>query len=182
MFNGPRPDIVKLNRFCQLNASIENVVSSSLTNVILSSLVIMCFLLHGNHIAYCCNLSGGVALIVWITTNGMCAKNKNICIWRQQAIIEWSRWSDLGEWPVIMLVNLVNSWLCLLTVTTRVISSGDLYCCFLPRCEVAHMPLGISDRNTTTFCTTCSYWRHFETDRQLLLPWKRNLEAYLCGR
>jgi len=34
-----------------------------------------------------------------------------------------------------MLVNLVNSWLCLLTVTTRVISSGDLYCCLLPRCE-----------------------------------------------
>ena len=84
---------------------------------------------------YCCNLSGGVALIVWFTTNGMCAKNKNICMWREQAIIEWSRWSDLGEWPLIMLVNLVNSWLCLLTVTTRVISSGDLYCCLLPRCE-----------------------------------------------
>jgi len=27
----------------------------------------------------CCNLSGGVALIVWFTTNGMCAKNK-ICM------------------------------------------------------------------------------------------------------
>jgi len=40
---------------------------------------------------YCCNLSGGVALIVWFTTNGMCAKNKNICMWREQAIIEWSR-------------------------------------------------------------------------------------------
>jgi len=25
-----------------------------------------------------CNLSGGAALIVWFTTNGMCAKNKNI--------------------------------------------------------------------------------------------------------
>ena len=71
---------------------------------------------------YYCNLSGGVALIVWFTTNGMCAKNINICMWREQAIIEWSQWSDLGEWPLIMLVNLVNSWLCLLTVTTRVIS------------------------------------------------------------
>ena len=70
----------------------------------------------------CCNLSGGVALIVWFTMNGMCAKNINICMWREQAIIEWSQWSDLGEWPLIMLVNLVNSWLCLLTVTTRVIS------------------------------------------------------------
>jgi len=27
---------------------------------------------------YCCNLSGGVALIVWFTTNGMCAKNNTI--------------------------------------------------------------------------------------------------------
>ena len=59
-----------------------------------------------------------------------------LCMWREQAIIEWSRWSDLGEWPLTMLVNLVNSWLCLRTVTTRVISSGDLYCCLLPRCEV----------------------------------------------
>jgi len=39
---------------------------------------------------YCCNLSGGVALIVWFTMNGMCAKNKNIYAWRGQAIIEWS--------------------------------------------------------------------------------------------
>jgi len=83
----------------------------------------------------CCNLSGGVALIVWFTTNGMCAKNKNIFMWPEHAIIEWSRWSDLGEWPLMMLVNLVNSWLCLLMVTTRVISSGDLYCCLLPRCK-----------------------------------------------
>jgi len=83
----------------------------------------------------CCNLSSGVALIVWFTTNEMCVKNKNICMWREQAIIEWSWWSDLGEWSLIMLVNLVNSWLCLRTVTTRVISSGDLYCCLLPRCE-----------------------------------------------
>jgi len=27
---------------------------------------------------YCCNLSGGVALIVWFTTNGMCVKNNTI--------------------------------------------------------------------------------------------------------
>ena len=27
---------------------------------------------------YCCNLSGGVALIMWFTTNGMCVKNKTI--------------------------------------------------------------------------------------------------------
>ena len=34
-----------------------------------------------------------------------------------------------------MHVNLVNSWLYVLTVTTRVISSGDLYRCLLPQCE-----------------------------------------------
>jgi len=27
---------------------------------------------------YCCNLSGGFALIVWFTTNGMCVKNNTI--------------------------------------------------------------------------------------------------------
>jgi len=37
---------------------------------------------------YCCNLSGGVALIVCFTTNGMCAKNNNIYMWPEQAIIE----------------------------------------------------------------------------------------------
>jgi len=40
---------------------------------------------------YCCNLSGSVALIVWFTTNGMCAKNKNICMWCKQATTKWSR-------------------------------------------------------------------------------------------
>jgi len=39
----------------------------------------------------CCNLSGGVALIVWFTTNRICANNKSIYVWREQAIIEWSR-------------------------------------------------------------------------------------------
>ena len=32
---------------------------------------------------YCCNLSGGVALIVWFTTNRMCGKNNTIiCVAR----------------------------------------------------------------------------------------------------
>jgi len=39
----------------------------------------------------CCNLSGGVALNVCFTTNGMCAKNNNTYMWREQAVIEWSR-------------------------------------------------------------------------------------------
>jgi len=55
----------------------------------------------------------GVALNVRFTTNGMCAKNnihRAIYMWHKQAIIEWSRWSDLGECPLIMLMKLVNSW------------------------------------------------------------------------
>jgi len=32
----------------------------------------------GLSLKYCCNLSGGVALIVWFTTNGMCVKNNTI--------------------------------------------------------------------------------------------------------
>jgi len=35
----------------------------------------------------CCNLSGGVALIVGFTTKGICVKNNNIYAWREQAII-----------------------------------------------------------------------------------------------
>jgi len=31
-------------------------------------------------------------------------------MWRKQAIIEWSWWSDLGELPFVMLVKLANSW------------------------------------------------------------------------
>ena len=46
----------------------------------------------------CCNLSVGVALNVWFTTNGMCAKNNtHIYLWREQAIIEWL-------WHVISIV------------------------------------------------------------------------------
>jgi len=39
------------------------------------------FLDKGNE-QCCCNLSGGVALIVWFSTNGMCGKNNTICVAR----------------------------------------------------------------------------------------------------
>ena len=65
----------------------------------------------------CCSLSSGVALIVWFTTNGMCAKNKNIYAWHEQAIIR-----DCNAWSLLLLAAAVRSF--------------------------AHMPLGISDRNT----------------------------------
>ena len=44
----------------------------------------------GSGYRYCCNLSVDIALIMWFTTNGMCAINNNIYTWREQAIIEWS--------------------------------------------------------------------------------------------
>ena len=40
---------------------------------------------------YCCNLTGCVTLNVWFTTYGLCAKNNNKYMWREQAIIESSR-------------------------------------------------------------------------------------------
>jgi len=40
---------------------------------------------------HCCNLSVGVALNVWFTTNGMYAKNNTTYMWREQATIEWLR-------------------------------------------------------------------------------------------
>jgi len=35
-----------------------------------------------------CNLSAGVTLNARFITNGMCAKNNTIYVWREQAIIE----------------------------------------------------------------------------------------------
>jgi len=51
------------------------------------SYMIDLWVLHHYH---CCNLSGGVALNVLFITNGICAKNNNMYMWREQAIIEWS--------------------------------------------------------------------------------------------
>ena len=49
------------------------------------------------------NFSIGVALNVWFTTNGMCAKNNtHIYMWCEQAIIEWS-------WHVISIVACCHS-------------------------------------------------------------------------
>ena len=39
----------------------------------------------------CCNLSIGLALNVWFTTNGMCAKKNTRYMWGEQAIIDWLR-------------------------------------------------------------------------------------------
>jgi len=53
----------------------------------------------------CCNLSGGVALIVWFTTNGMCVKNNT---------------------PFIYVARTSNN---------RVTMACELYCRLLPQCK-----------------------------------------------
>jgi len=76
----------------------------------------------------CYNLSVGVALNIWFTTTGMCAKNNTTYMWREQATIEWS-------WRVISGdTNDVNDWT-QQQRTRRVIAAHDLYYCFLPQCE-----------------------------------------------
>ena len=70
------------------------------------------------YLEYCCNLSGGVALIVWFTTNGMCAKNNTIIYVRRASNSK----RDCDAWSLLLLAATVRSF--------------------------AHMLLGISDRNS----------------------------------
>ena len=56
----------------------------------------------GNKRGCCCNHSVGVALNVWFTMNGTCAKKNTTYMWREQAIIEWS-------WHVISIVACCHS-------------------------------------------------------------------------
>ena len=79
-------------------------------------------------------------------------------MWREKAIIEWSRWSDLDEWPLTMLVNLVNSQLCLRTVV-----GWSLLLLAATVRSFAHMPLGISDRNNPY---SISQWQWNKTKTQ----------------
>jgi len=70
---------------------------------------------------WCCNLSGGIALIVRFTTNGMCVKNNTIiCVARAS-----NSKRDRGAWSLLLLAAMVRSF--------------------------ARMPLGLSDRNSGTF-------------------------------
>ena len=68
----------------------------------------------------CCNLSGGVALIVRFTTNGMCVKNITMIYIARAS----NNKRNCDAWSLLLLAATVGSF--------------------------AHMPLGISDRNSTT--------------------------------
>jgi len=65
----------------------------------------------------CCNLSGGVALIVWFSTNGMCMKNNTIIYVARASNSK----RDCDAWSLLLLA--VTVW------------------------NFAHIPLGISDRS-----------------------------------
>ena len=71
-FRGYLSFLLQTFRLCFL--FVSSVTFKNLSKVLVRFLV--------NLEWYCCNLSGGAALITWFTTNGMCAKNKNICMWR----------------------------------------------------------------------------------------------------
>jgi len=92
---------------------------------------------------YCCNLSGGVALIVWFTMNRICVK-KNTIIYVARASSS-KRDCDVVALPILMCERLnattsvrkerLRAWsLLLLAATVR---------------SFAHIPLRISDRNST---------------------------------
>ena len=90
----------------------------------------------------CCTFSGGVVLIVWFTTNGVCVKNNTI-IYVARASNK-KRDCDVETLPILtceqsnMMASIreerLRAWsLSLLAATVR---------------SFAHMPLGISDRNS----------------------------------
>jgi len=97
----------------------------------------------------------GVVLNVWFTMNGMYtmnneqANNRVIPMWHEQAIIEWSRWNDLDEWPLTMLMNLVNRWLYFLMVLIRALAWR---CC---RCIILEK---IADKTCYLALCYCSAW------------------------
>ena len=92
----------------------------------------------------CCNLSGGVALIVWFTTNGMCVKNNTTTYVARAS--NSKRDCYVVALPILTCERLnvttsvrkerLRAWsLLLLAATVR---------------SFAHMPLGISDRDSLT--------------------------------
>jgi len=93
---------------------------------------------------YCCNLSGGVALIVWFTVNGMCVKNNTIiCVPRASN----SKRDCAGVALLILTCERLN-------VTTSVrkerLRAWSLLLLAATVRSFAHMPLGLSDRNSIT--------------------------------
>ena len=92
---------------------------------------------------YCCNLSGGVALIVWFTMNGMCLKNNTIISVARAS--NSKRNCDVVALPILTCgrLNVTTS------VRKEILRAWSLLLLASTVRSFAHMPLGISDRNTT---------------------------------
>ena len=90
----------------------------------------------------CCNLSGGIAMIVWFTTNGMCMKNNTIIYVARASNSKRDCKHDL--------------YCCLLPrcKALRTCCSGFPYA-HAARDFHTHMPLGISDRNKMVLSPRC---------------------------
>jgi len=71
---------------------------------------------YGNAVE-CWGQSANAVSHTWCTTNGSALRITYMyCMWCKQAVMEWSKYSDLGiddhgKWPLMLLVNLVKSWL-----------------------------------------------------------------------
>ena len=79
----------------------------------------------------CCNLSGGVALILWFTANGMCVKNNTNTI-----------------------IYVARYYICSASNSKRN-CKHDLYCCLLPQCEALRRCRSDfrSQQYSQTFCS-----------------------------
>ena len=142
--------------FCREEAEPESSVSTLSWNIDTrcaerdrkthtSDIVAIAFLITGNcdEVAYCCNLSGGVALIVWFTTNGMCVKNNTIiCVTRAS--------NSKKDCDVKALPRLACERLNVMTsVRKKRLRAWSLLLLAATERSFAHLPLGISDRSTT---------------------------------
>jgi len=98
----------------------------------------------------CCNLSRGVALIVWFTTNGMCVKNNTIICVARASNNKRDCEHDLCccLLPRCEALRTVRSFL--ETGTAHGVSDTKQVPLTVPRCEAfeKQVPLGISDSNT----------------------------------
>ena len=130
--------------FLSANIEIAFVISCELNVIILLLKILVqtnVFLRQSKRFCrWCCNLCGGVALIMWFTTNGMCVKDNTI-IYVERASNS-KRDCVVVALPILTRVRLnimtsvrdekLRTWsILLLAATVR---------------SLAHMPLGISDR------------------------------------
>ena len=96
----------------------------------------------------CCNLSGGVALIVWFTTNGMGVKNNTIIYVARAS--NSKRDCDVVALPILTCerLNVTTS------VRNEILRAWSLLLLAATVRSFAHMPLEISDRNRQQcFCS-----------------------------